>query len=319
MLGIGGIRQASTQLVYLATFLGCCGRHTLKRISDKKKIPEFFNNKRYDEYYKNYSVVRLTHEIQDRQSTSFNINSIFEDDYLTPITEDDIKNKKVGFIKCFKIIDGKRVEYTPPPRTSEQIIEDDKQSYLRWIEKRTEPTTYMEHPTLGTIRKSGRHPEIFPRIVWDSRPYIQPIKGMVDDIDARLKYAHRRNVDEYDEYPAISINLDFSDDAIIADIKKHLKKLRKQLKQRPKLLPPKEFIRKFKNFRTLQVIDILLWQRLTDQHIEYDTLAEFLFPHGQYTGKQLRETIIPFAKKLLNSRSNESAYLFYLSDQSSEK
>ncbi|WP_419225082.1 DUF6387 family protein [Acinetobacter sp. A2] len=291
----------------------------MKRISDKKKIPEFFNNKRYDEYYKNFGVVRLTHEIQDRQSTSFHINSIFEDDYVTPVTEDDLKNKKFITIKRFITIDGKRVEYTPPPRTIEQIIEDDKQSHLRWIEKRTEPTTYMEHPTLGTIRKSGRYPEIFPRLLFDIRPYIQPIKEMADDIETRSKYALRRNVDEYDEYPAISINLDFSDDAIIADIKKHLKKLRKQLKHRPKLLPPKEFIRKFKNFRTLQVIDILLWQRLTDQHIEYDTLAEFLFPHGQYTGKQLRETIIPFAKKLLNSGSNESAYLFYLSDQSSEK
>ena len=161
--------------------------------------------------------------------------------------------------------------------------------------------------------------EILPRILWDTRPYIQPIKEMADDREIRTKYAFRGNVDAYDEYPAISINLDFSDDAILTDIKKHLTKLRKQLKHKPKLLPPKEFIRKFKNFRTLQVIDVLLWQKLTEQHIEYDTLAEFLFPQGQFTGKQLRETIIPFAKKLLNSRSNESAYLFYLSDQSSEK
>ena len=84
-------------------------------------------------------------------------------------------------------------------------------------------------------------------------------------------------------------------------------------------MPPKELIKKFKNFRTLQVIDVLLWQKLTEQHIEYETLAAFLFPQGQFTGKQLRETIIPFAKKLLDSNSNESAYLFYLSDQSSEK
>ncbi len=287
----------------------------MKRISDKKKIPEFFNNKRYDEYYKNYSVVRLTHEIQDRQDTSSHINSIFEDDYVTPVIEDDLKNKKIITVKRFKIIDGERIEYTPPPRTIEQIIEDDKNLYLKWIEKRTEPTTYMEHPTLGTIRKSGRHPEIFPRIVWDRRPYIQPIKEMVDDIETRSKYAFRGNVEEYNMYPAISINLDFSDDAILADIKKHLTKLRKKLKHRPTLLPPKEFIRKFKNFRTLQVIDVLLWQKLTEQHIEYDTLAEFLFPQGQFTGKQLRETIIPFSKKLLNSNSNESVYMFYLSDQ----
>jgi len=290
----------------------------LKRISDKKKIPEFFNNKRYDEHYKNFSVVGLTHEIRDRQNTSYHINSIFKDDYITPATEDDRKNKKFITVKCFKTIDGKRVEYTPPPRTIEQIINDSKASYLRWIEGRTE-VGFLDHPQLGRVPNMKRPLDILPRLLFDTRPYIQPIKIISDDIDARLEYAHRRNVDEYDEYPAISINLDFSDDAIIADIKKHLKKLRKQLKQRPKLLPPKEFIRKFKNFRTLQVIDILLWQRLTDQHIEYDTLAEFLFPHGQYTGKQLRETIIPFAKKLLNSRSNESAYLFYLSDQSSEK
>ncbi|MDH0711255.1 DUF6387 family protein [Acinetobacter johnsonii] len=290
----------------------------MKRISDKKKIPDFFNNKRYDEHYKNFSVVGLTHEIRDRQNTSYHINSIFEGDYATPITEDDLKNKKFITIKRFITIDGKRVEYTPPPRTIEQIINDSKASYLRWIEGRTE-VGFLDHPQLGRVPNMKRPLDILPRLLFDTRPYIQPIKIISDDIEARLEYAHRRNVDEYDEYPAISINLDFSDDAIVADIKKHLKKLRKQLKQRPKLLPPKEFIRKFKNFRTLQVIDILLWQRLTDQHIEYDTLAEFLFPHGQYTGKQLRETIIPFAKKLLNSRSNESAYLFYLSDQSSEK
>ena len=290
----------------------------MKRISDKGKIPEFFNNKRYDEHYKKFSVVGLTHEIRDRQNTSYHINSIFKDDYITPVTEDDIKNKKIGSIKCFRIVNGERIQYTPPPRTIEQIIEDDKKSYLRWIEGRAE-SDFLDHPQLGRVPNMKRPLDILPRLLFDTRPYIRPIKIISDDIEARLEYAHRRNIDEYDEYPAISINLDFSDDAILADIKKHLKKLRNQLKQRPKLLPPKEFIRKFKNFRTLQVIDILLWQRLTDQHIEYDTLAEFLFPHGQYTGKQLRETIIPFAKKLLNSRSNESAYLFYLSDQSSEK
>ena len=314
-LGIGGIRQASTQLVYLATFLGCCGRHELKRISDKSKIPFFFNNKRYDEYYKNYSVLRLTHEIQDRQSTSWRINSIFEDDYITPVTADDLKNKKFITVKRFIKIDGKRVEYTTPKKTIEQIIEDDKNSLLREIAVFAEPITYIDHPELGTIRAGGRYPKIFPRLLWDNRPYIQPIKGTADDIKKRSGYAFRANVDEYEEYPAISINLDFSDDAILSDIKQHLKKLRKELKHRQKFMPPKDFIRKFKNFRVLQVIDIIFWQKLTDCHIEYEALAEFLFPLGQFSGKQLRETIIPFAKKLLDSQSNESAYLFYLSDK----
>ena len=94
----------------------------MKRISDKKKIPEFFNNKRYDEHYKKFSVVGLTHEIRDRQNTSYHINSIFKDDYITPVTEDDHKNKKFITIKRFKIIDGKRIEYTPPPRTIEQMM-----------------------------------------------------------------------------------------------------------------------------------------------------------------------------------------------------
>lgn len=90
--------------------------YKLKRIKDKRKIPKFFNNKRYDEYYKNYGLVRLTHEIQDRQNASQHINSIFDDDFITPVTEDDIKNKDIKFItvKHFKIVDGKRVEYTPP-------------------------------------------------------------------------------------------------------------------------------------------------------------------------------------------------------------
>lgn len=289
----------------------------MKRINDKSKIPFFFNNKRYDEYYKNYGVERLTHEIQDRQKQSEHIDSIFRDDYITPVTEDDIKNKDIKFVivKHFKIVDGKRIEYTPPSRTIEQIIKDDKKSCLAWIENRAEPTTYIEHPTLGVIRNSGRNPEIFPRFVFDSRPYIQPIKEIKDDLGTRARYALRKNIDEYEEYPTISINLDFSDGAILTDIKKHLTKLRKQLKHRPKLLPPKEFLRKFKNFRTLQVIDILLWQKLTEQHIEYDTLADFLFPQGQFTGKQIRETIIPFARKMLDEESNESTYLFYLADK----
>ena len=229
----------------------------MKRISDKGKIPEFFNNKRYDEYYKNCGVVKLTHEIQDRQNTSYHINCIFKDDYITPITDDDLKDEKFITVKCFKTIDGKRVEYTPPPRTIEQIINDSKASYLRWIEGRTE-VGFLEHPQLGRVPNMKRSLEILPRILWDTRPYIQPIKEMADDREIRTKYAFRGNVDAYDEYPAISINLDFSDDAILADIKKHLAKLRKQLKHKPKLLPPKEFIRKFKNFRTLQVIDVLL-------------------------------------------------------------
>lgn len=134
-------------------------------------------------------------------------------------------------------------------------------------------------------------------------------------MDIRARFAFRRNVNEYDEYPAISINLDFSDDAILSDIKHHLQILRNKLDHKPKFMPPKEFMKKFKNFRTLQVIDILLWQKLTEQHIEYDTLADFLFPQGQFTGKQIRETIIPFARKMLDEESNESTYLFYLADK----
>ena len=181
----------------------------MKRISDKGKIPEFFNNKRYDEYYKNCGVVKLTHEIQDRQNTSYHINCIFKDDYITPITDDDLKDEKYITVKCFKTIDGKRVEYTPPPRTIEQIINDSKASYLRWIEGRTE-VGFLEHPQLGRVPNMKRSLEILPRILWDTRPYIQPIKEMADDREIRTKYAFRGNVDAYDEYPAISINLDFS-------------------------------------------------------------------------------------------------------------
>lgn len=125
-------------------------------------------------------------------------------------------------IKYFKIIDGKRVEYTPPPRTIEQIIEDGKESYLRWIETRAE-SEFLDHPQLGRISNRRKPPRILAGLQIYNTPYIQPIKIISDDIDTRFEYAHRRNIDKYDEYPAISINLDFSDDAIIADIKKHLK------------------------------------------------------------------------------------------------
>ena len=263
--------------------------------------------------------MRLTHEIQDRQKTSYNINSIFEDDYITPMTDNDRNNPKIVFMtaKYFKIINGERMEYFPPPKTIEQMIEADKKYYLREIENFAEPIFVGDPKDAKFNRKKPLKP--FHRMLWDTRPYIQPIKEVIDNRENRGKYAFRKNVEEYDEFPTISINLDFSDDVILSDIKQHLKKLRKELKHRQKFMPPKELIKKFKNFRTLQVIDVLLWQKLTEQHIEYETLAAFLFPQGQFTGKQLRETIIPFAKKLLDSNSNESAYLFYLSDQSSEK
>lgn len=99
--------------------------------------------------------MKLTHEIQDRQNTSYHINCIFKDDYITPITDDDLKDEKFITIKRFKIIDGKRIEYTPPPRTIEQIIEDDKKFYLRLIEGFAEQT-YAEHPKLGKILNSKK-------------------------------------------------------------------------------------------------------------------------------------------------------------------
>ena len=176
----------------------------MKRISDKGKIPEFFNNKRYDEYYKNCGVVKLAHEIQERKNISWQINQIFEDDYITPITDDDLKDEKFITIKRFKIIDGKRIEYIPPPRTIEQIIEDDKKFYLRLIEGFAEQT-YVEYPKLGKILNSKKPMEIFPRFLFDCRPYIQPLKEATDDIEIRAKYLLRENVDDYDEYPAIRV------------------------------------------------------------------------------------------------------------------
>lgn len=252
----------------------------MKHIRDKSQIPTFFSNKRYDQYYKKYFVKILAIEIEARQSLSRGINSLFEDD----------------------------------------DIERSKKRYLKELSGFTEPYC-IEHPTLGLIPNSKKPIELFPRLLWDGRPYIQPIKEIYDDknLDQRSKFAFRSNLDAYDEYPAVSFNLDFSDDLILSDVKKYLKNKREELNHRPKLLPPKEFIKKFKSFRTLQVIDVLLWQKLTNQHIQYDTLANFLFPNGQHTGKQLRETIIPFANKLLNKESNEYAYLLYLSDKSSEK
>jgi len=76
---------------------------------------------------------------------------------------------------------------------------------------------------LADISNRRKPPRILAGLQIYNTPYIQPIKIISDDIDTRFEYAHRRNIDKYDEYPAISINLDFSDDAIIADIKKHLK------------------------------------------------------------------------------------------------
>jgi hypothetical protein len=286
----------------------------LKRISDKKKIPIFLKSKRYDEFYNNFSVRKLAYEIQERQNTFININDIFDNNYIQHITNDNIEKEVFVSVKRYIIKNGERREITQQPKTPEQIIEDDKKFYLRMIEGFTEPR-FQEHPTLGKILNRKRPLEIFPKEIWDTRPYIQPIKEISDDMLTDARYALRQDVEEYEKYPAVSINLDFSDDVIVTDLKKHLVKLRKKLNQRPSLLPPKEFISKFKNYRTLQVIDILLWQKLTDNHIEYETLASFLFPNGNYSGATVRETFIPFAKKLLDSKSKESAYLCYLSDK----
>ena len=51
-------------------------------------------------------MVKLAHEIQERQNISWKINYIFKDDYITPITDDGLKKKKSITIKRFEIFDG---------------------------------------------------------------------------------------------------------------------------------------------------------------------------------------------------------------------
>ena len=64
---------------------------------------------------------------------------------------------------------------------------------MRLIEGFAEQT-YVEHPKLGKILNSKKPMEIFPRFLFDCRPYIQPLKEATDDIEIRVKYGQSKTV-----------------------------------------------------------------------------------------------------------------------------
>ena len=109
--------------------------------------------------------------------------------------------------------------------------------------------------------------------------------------------------------------MNFSDNAIIEDLKKHLKFLRQITNHPPIFNKPKEFIEKIKQYKIIQLMDLIIWARLNDHTLEKNMLEQLLYRNGSFENDRLTDTILPLSKSLLNSKSTDSEYLIYLADQ----
>lgn len=263
---------------------------TKRRLNNLQDIPLNFNNHNYDKYYSLMSIKSISYALSERQSIKWMIDSLFDRNHsrwiYNPEDNADIENK---------------------------IIED-KEYYLYFIlGEITDPIRILHYEEqkdtkdkLSSIKKDTFY----------DYPFIQPIRELSEE--SERGFSLRFNGEDWKNYPTIQINLDFSDDMILNDIKKYLKKIRQENVHKHKLMPPEAFLINFNRYRSFQVIDLLFWQQLTNQHINYEVMANFLFPDGEFDYRQLRESIIPFVKKLLDRNSQDTAYVHYLADKSCE-
>ena len=304
----------------------------MKRIKDIKDIPVFLSNQRYDEFYQNMSNKRLKKEVRKRHKLFERLQHVLNDTY---IIEDDFvqdkkkstrlnkknSNKNTVVVKITNTING--VKQILPPKTKRELIQDEKNSIIRAISGFTEPL-YIDGKNGKILNYHSSDFTILPGFNFDNSPIIIPI--MSCDNYQNLKNGNKfcesepQNLEDYTKLPSIFLNLDFSDDVIIEELRSYLTLLRKQKNHQPTYLQTRAYLEKLKNYRILQVMDIIMWQYATDYHIQYDTLAMFLSGHRKdmYSGKRLKETIIPFAKNLLNSKSNEFGFFYYLVNKNDE-
>ena len=286
----------------------------MKRINDIRLLPDYLKNNRYEESNIKYSSRRLSLEIHERQSFYSHIND-FENYYRKP---EKYKGSSYYIGAQLALLHDQHIKVLPNGRselTIEEYIEIDKSFYFQKLKKLSERLLVRnkDQESFSNLEK-----KINNKNKWDSRPYIRPITSKnpilqksfdISFTEFRKQFTQIKNQAEF------CLNLDFSDDEILEAIRPFLKFLRKRTGHKVKFKKPKDFIRKLKQQKILQVMDIYLWQMLNNRQIEYEVLARFLYPNGKFSGKQLRETIIPTVRKLLNSESPDSQFLYYIADK----
>jgi hypothetical protein len=278
------------------------------RTNDIGLLPDYLKNNGYEEAHVTYSARLFSLEIHERQSFYSQIND-FENYYRNP------KEYKGRFYIGVQLtlLHKQHIEALPPEQselTIEEYIEIDRDFYFKKLQAMSE-----------RLLVRNRNPEDFEKEIiekekWDSRPYIRPITNMDPTLQKEFDITFndsRRQFAQVKNQVQISLNLDFSNNAILEELETHLKFLRKQ--KGDKFKKPKDKIHRLKQQKILQVMDVYLWQQLSNIQIEYEPLAGFLYPHGKFSGKKLGDEIWPLAESLLDSRSIESQFLFYRADK----
>lgn len=285
----------------------------MKRTKDVGLLPDYLQNDRYRKAHIKYSGRRLSLEIHERQFLYSQIKD-FEFFYRHP--EKDHKRFYPGI--QLTLLHDQHKKALPVGRadlTIEEYIEIDRKFYFQKLEAMTD--------RLITLNKSKQPLEHLEKLLsdkntWDSRPYIRPITNTDPTLQKHFDLSFnefRAQLTQIKNQELISLNLDFSDDVIIEELRAHLKFLRKRKEYKKKFMRPKLFISKLKQYRILQVMDICLWQMLSNCRIEYSALTRFLYPKGEFSNEKLRKTIITQAENLLDRKSEDSQYLFYIADK----
>lgn len=281
----------------------------MARTNDIGLLPDYLQNNRYEEAHTKYSARLFSLEIHERQSFYSQIND-FENYYRNP------KKYKGSFFYIgvqLILLHKQHIEALPPERselTIEEYIELDRSFYFKRLQ------AMSERLLVSNRNQEDFEKEITEKEKWDSRPYIRPITNTDPVLQKEFDITFndfRRQFAQVKNQVQISLNLDFSDNAIIEELTVYLKFLRKQKEY--KFKKPKDKILRLKQQKILQVMDVYLWQQLSNIQIEYEPLAGFLYPHGKFSGKKLGDEIWPLAESLLDSRSIESQFLFYRADK----
>lgn len=299
----------------------------MKRIKNINDIPCFLSSQRYDDFYQELSKDKLRieiakrHRLYSRVQHVLNNTYIIEDDYTQDKKKSKRLNKKndknktiiINMTRSITVNEIKKILPPPPPKTKDELIQDERESIIKGILSFTTPLM-QDTPNGKKVNYQSSDFTILSGFNFDDSPIISPIMSQKNYRNFKATNPFfdvlPQNLDDYLKMPNIYINLDFSDDAIIEEFKSQLVNLRKNHK--PIYSKSTSYINKLINYRILQVMDLVMWQAITNHHIEYETLTLFLYPKGKYSGKQLKETIIPKAKKLLDSKSNESGFFYYI-------
>lgn len=279
----------------------------MARTNDIGLLPDYLKNNGYEEAHTTYSTRLFSLEIHERQSFYSQIND-FENYYRNP------KKYKGRFYIGVQLalLHKKHIKALPSEQselTIEEYIEIDRGFYFKKLKAMSE-----------RLLVKNRNPEDFEKEItekeqWDSRPYIRPITNTDPALQKEFDITFndfRRQFAQVKNQVQISLNLDFSNNAILEELETHLKFLRKQ--KGDKFKKPKDKILRLRNQKILQVMDIYLWERLSNIQIEYEPLAGFLYPDGKFSGEKLRKDIFTLAKSLLDSKSIDSQFLFYRAD-----